>query len=133
MKNILLLFFLFPVLLPAQNMLEGTWTACCGLTHQSASSASACGICEWKILTESSATMLSFKISFTSDSVIVKQEIHGRRATTYSFDNASGNLTFAFGEESYKFKVSFIAGHSKQRSIVLVDDNGFVVLLEKKK
>ncbi|MCX6256897.1 MAG: hypothetical protein NTW49_03220 [Bacteroidia bacterium] len=114
----------------SQNTIIGKWKVFCGGIAESKNTVGNCSLCDWEFLSRSTATMDTFFIIFTADTLtIIKKK--GIFKTSFAYNNSLDELSFGLNEVNYVFKVHSILCKSKEaRRKILVDGNGYVLLLE---
>lgn len=131
MKKIFLLLFLFPIVLPAQNMLEGKWMAYCSWNNKSGGISCHCSLCETRKINLSTVALDSFNMIFSKDSLTIMQSKNGVRRCPYKLENDGGLLHFNLDGDIYEYYLHVIARERPKRMSALVDaETGCVILLE---
>lgn len=109
--------------------IQGAWTASCPMEYMDKASIQHCDLCAFVVdeKDRSKAHTVDAELTFINDSIHIKRYSY-TETVSYSMNDNTHAIQFTFADKEYKFRV-FYAGEG----IILQDDQGLLLVMEKKK
>lgn len=120
--------FLITSDLAAQNVLEGNWNVKCIIEKTSQSSISYNDLCRYEKIDQSSTGFSDFEMRI-NDKTIQIEDDGAFTTVVYSFNPSDNKLKFSYKKAEYNYNVLMV---NESESLILKDEGGSLILLEKK-